>query len=235
MGYSFFALFDHPIATMLQTAAALLALVGIIAGGYYMYKLYRIPARPYWDHWHTAAAFIGAALSLSSPLIALIALSFSSLNGGLAQLLAGVTVLGLVLEGIGLLAHARDLKPAESEGAASFYEQTTTYGYAYHLRNGLLISGVILASSFVIFSQNHAFGFILLAMMVLISAVIGRSLFYVVVIPTTMPGGFFWKNKGFIDHARDIGLADRPEMGVKYEKHHKFDIKALWATVMGRE
>jgi hypothetical protein len=46
------------------------------------------------------------------------------------------------------------------------------------------------------------------------SAVIGRALFYVLVVPTTMPGGFFWKNKDFEQHARDIGLADMPQVGV---------------------
>jgi hypothetical protein len=39
-------------------------------------------------------------------------------------------------------------------------------------------------------------------------------LFYILVIPTTMPGAFFWKNKAFEQHARDIGLADNPATGV---------------------
>lgn len=36
-------------------------------------------------------------------------------------------------------------------------------------------------------------------------------------VPTTMPGAFFWKNKGFEQHARDIGLADMPQTGVASE------------------
>jgi hypothetical protein len=29
-----------------------------------------------------------------------------------------------------------------------------------------------------------------------------------------MPGAFFWKNKAFEQHARDIGLANMPQVGV---------------------
>ena len=67
--------------------------------------------------------------------------------------------------------------------------------------------------------------------MLLSASTIGRSLFYVLVIPTTMPGAFFWKNKGFVEHARETGLADMPQMGVAYEKHHKFDMKELIQTI----
>ena len=49
---------------------------------------------------------------------------------------------------------------------------------------------------------------------IVVTALIGRVLFYVLVIPTTMPGAFFWKNKGFEQHARDIGLANTPQVGV---------------------
>ena len=50
-------------------------------------------------------------------------------------------------------------------------------------------------------------------------AVVGRALFYVLVVPTTMPGAFFWKNKAFEQHARDIGLADMPQVGVVPDRH----------------
>ena len=48
---------------------------------------------------------------------------------------------------------------------------------------------------------------------------VGRALFYVVVVPTTMPGAFFWKNKGFEEHAREIGLADNPAVGIAPNGH----------------
>jgi len=54
---------------------------------------------------------------------------------------------------------------------------------------------------------------------VLGSALIGRAIFYVLVVPTTMPGAFFWKNKAFEEHAREIGLAANPAVGVATWKH----------------
>jgi hypothetical protein len=62
-------------------------------------------------------------------------------------------------------------------------------------------------------------------------AYLGRIIFYALVIPTTMPGAFFWKNKGFVDHAREPGLADMQQLGVAYEHHHKFDVGELMQTV----
>jgi hypothetical protein len=47
----------------------------------------------------------------------------------------------------------------------------------------------------------------------------GRALFYVLVIPTTMPGAFFWHNKGFETHARETGLAQWPQVGVVPDSH----------------
>ena len=51
------------------------------------------------------------------------------------------------------------------------------------------------------------------------TALIGRALFYALVIPTTMPGGFFWRNKGFEEHARATGLAEMPQVGVLPDCH----------------
>jgi len=56
-------------------------------------------------------------------------------------------------------------------------------------------------------------------MMIIASSVLGRGLFYAIVIPTTMPGAFFWKNKGFEEHARESGLASRTEAGVLVDAH----------------
>ncbi len=52
-----------------------------------------------------------------------------------------------------------------------------------------------------------------------VAGVVLEALFYVLVIPTTMPGAFFWKNKRFEDHARDIGLAHLPQVGVAPLRH----------------
>ena len=73
--------------------------------------------------------------------------------------------------------------------------------------------------------------FLPLAVLTLGAAVIGRALFYVAVIPTTMPGAFFWRNRDFVEHARDSGLAELEQLGVVYERHHRFDLPALLQTV----
>src|SRR3989344_2924614 len=57
-------------------------------------------------------------------------------------------------------------------------------------------------------------GWIVAALLVYFASIIGRALFYVLVIPTTMPGAFFWRNRGFQEHARETGLADMPQVGV---------------------
>ena len=55
---------------------------------------------------------------------------------------------------------------------------------------------------------------LLAALLILLVALIGRALFYALVIPTTLPGAFFWRNRGFEEHAREIGLAEMPQVGV---------------------
>ena len=57
------------------------------------------------------------------------------------------------------------------------------------------------------------------ALLALAVAIAGRAIFYAVVVPTTMPGAFFWKNAGFAQHARETGLADMPQVGVLAENH----------------
>jgi hypothetical protein len=54
---------------------------------------------------------------------------------------------------------------------------------------------------------------------ILAGAVIGRALFYALVIPTTLPGAFFWRNREFEAHARETGLAEMPQLGVLPECH----------------
>ncbi len=230
VGYAFFSLFQADWALVLQNLMAGLALAGLAFGGYYMYRLYRIPARPFWDHWQTGASFLGTGLTLGSLLLALMALAFGSLAEDTLRLLVAVSAFGLLLEGVGLVAHARAMSDARSEGAASWYEQVTTYGWPYRLRNGLL-AGALLLSGWIAFHGGSPLLLLLLAVMALASAIIGRALFYVLVIPTTMPGAFFWRNKGFVEHAREVGLAEMPQLGVVYERHHPFRLDELWQTI----
>jgi DMSO reductase iron-sulfur subunit len=230
-GFTFFAFFNHPIATTLQTTMGFVALLGLCLGGYFMYKLYRIEARPFWNHINTATSFIATGLMLGTLFIAIINALFSTLDAVLLNKILMVVATGSLVEALGLWLHAKDLKPAKSEGAASFYEQTTTYGYSYWLRNALLLATFFMSIALIIIGNANLASLLVLALVALSAIVIGRALFYVLVISTTMPGAFFWKNKGFVEHARESGLADMEQVGVVYERHHKFDVKALIDTI----
>ncbi len=237
-GTAFFALAGHWLGWPELTALALPAMgagvLGAVVGLYYMYRLYRIPARPYWDHWQTGATFAGTTLSLGAALVATIAAAVLGLEAAapLIRMSAALAAAGLTLEAVGLIFHARDLKAAGGEGAVSHREQTSRYGHAYMLRNGLLALNIALLSGLAWWGVEGLgnlvaalLGGALLASL-LISAIIGRALFYVLVIPTTMPGAFFWRNKGFEAHARETGLADLPQTGV-VPHHHKTSLDRL--------
>ena len=111
------------------------------------------------------------------------------------------------------------MRAAGHEGAVSHYVQTTTFGQAYRLRNALLLGNIGLASALALLGGAHPAIWIAAALLGLATATVGRAIFYVVVVPTTMPGAFFWKNKGFEEHARDIGLARNPAVGVAQTTH----------------
>ena len=215
----------------LQLFSAILALVAGFAGLYYMNQCYQIKARPFWHHWQTTTAFAGNSLSLGALLSALIVLPylhFTEQNSQQALLVFTLALLsGVLLEGIGLIAHSRAMNNSNNEGGAAHYIQRTVFGKSYWLRNYLLLFTILSTSVLLIVqlttTENHSttitlFWFVL-AFVNLISAIISRALFYVLVIPTTMPGAFFWKNKSFEQHAREIGLADNPATGVAPTTH----------------
>lgn len=246
LGFALFALsklwLDYGIITLLKNTCAALASASGLIGLYYMYRIYRIKARPFWDHWQTATAFTGNTLSLGSLLTGVVALPVLLINGesntGLFVLLATLAALGLVMEGIGHLCHGRDMLRLGNEGASSWYLQITRYGYPWLIRNALLISAILLAAGLAlsIFMLNPEGSititlWLLLTAIAIAAATITRSLFFVLVIPTTMPGAFFWKNQDFVEHAREIGLVDREQVGVVREHHGKFKLNELINTI----
>jgi DMSO reductase iron-sulfur subunit len=220
------------LLTLAAFGARAAGLLGIVAGAvglYYMTRCYRIRARPFWNHWQVATAFGGSALSLGSLLAAAALLPTLLLTGlpyaDAALVCAALLALGLAVEGLGHIGHARDLGRAEHEGGASYYVQITTFGKTYRLRNVLLGANLLLAASVVAaLATGHEGAWVLVNLalagaLLLATSLIGRALFYVLVIPTTMPGAFFWKNKGFEEHARAIGLAQMPQVGVAPLRH----------------
>ncbi len=224
--------YDHPLMAAAQWLWVAVGAAGIAFGGFYMIKLYRIKARPFWNHWHTDASFIGSAFSLGALLPLAMALPFGLATEGLVRLLAAASALGLALEGAALIAHANALRHQKSEGVASFYIQTTWFGYPYLIRNGMLAAALALASGLAAFPEFGVFALPPLFALAAMQSILGRALFFAAVIPTTMPGSFFWRNPGFVEHARDIGLAHMPQVGVAYEHHHHFHVGELIETVM---
>ena len=189
--------------------------VAVVAGAvtiHYMVRCYLIPARPFWNHWQTGTSFVGASLALGGWIgLALVP--------GWPPFLCLAIVAGLGLEIAGLVGHADDMRTAEHEGAVSHYVQTTTFGQVYRLRNVLLVGNLALVAGLAAAGVGHPVGWIVAAAVGVATATVGRALFYVVVVPTTMPGAFFWKNKGFEEHARAIGLAANPAVGVAPTDH----------------
>jgi DMSO reductase iron-sulfur subunit len=202
-----------------------LALIAGSVGLYYMYRCYRIPARPFWNHWQTATSFLGTAITLGSILLGLVGIpTLMVLGGDINQLfiiVLGGIVIASLMEGLGLWRHAIAMDAANNEGSVSHYIQCTVFGKSYVLRNGLIAANVSTALSLIFLAPSAiTLGLALMVCLsVLLTAIISRTLFYVLVIPTTMPGAFFWKNKDFEEHARDIGLANMPQVGVVAHGH----------------
>jgi len=212
-----------------KQAATLFAYAAAISGPiaiYFMHKIYRIEARPFWNHWQVLTAFYGNMLSLGSLITGLFFVPFFIYNNlsvsDLIQLLAAVMLTGLLIEAIGHYFHAKHLNVKGREGAVSYYEQVTTFGKTNLLRYGLLLINIIISAALMIAGGESAVAleiWLLIAVSVLVSSIISRAMFYVMVVPTTMPGAFFWKNKGFEEHARETGLANVVQAGIIADTH----------------
>ncbi|NOQ89388.1 MAG: aspartate carbamoyltransferase, partial [Gammaproteobacteria bacterium] len=173
LGYGFFALlnsFDTGYAEYLQSLQMLFAVIGVLGagfGGYFMYRLYRIEARPFWNHLNTAASFCATGMVLGSLLLAALALVFSSMTADFAELLLSVIGFGLVIEIAGLISHAKSMRSVSSEGAASFYLQTSRFGNAYWLRNALLVLALLLTAAMFLTADNSAVAYGVLSIIAL--------------------------------------------------------------------
>ncbi|WP_320837926.1 DmsC/YnfH family molybdoenzyme membrane anchor subunit [Zhongshania sp.] len=211
------------------TVAATTGYLALIAGAvglYYMYRCYRIPARPFWNHWQTGSAFLGTALTLGGVVLGVIGVPTLMLIGGdglaILKLSLVSIVIGAALEGVGLWRHGLAMDKANNEGSVSHYIQCTLFGKSYMLRNLLTLANLVLAAALLSSAELGVVTLVASALLcgsIMATALIGRCLFYVLVVPTTMPGAFFWKNKDFEEHARDIGLANMPQVGVVAHAH----------------
>ncbi len=188
-----------------------------------MTKIYRIRARPFWNHWQVSTTFFGSMLSIGGLLLGSIlfvaGLIWNSVPASVMTPVILISTIGFIAEAVGLFAHARYLDVEEGEGAAAHYIQCTTFGWSYICRNILLGFAIVAGLLSIVLPSLQWVIFLPMLLAGVGAALIGRALFYVLVIPTTMPGAFFWKNKGFEQHARDIGLANMPQVGVVPDAH----------------
>ena len=172
-------------------------------------------------------SFYGSMFSLGAILTGMVCIPYLIISGadasGLLMTLNSFILTGLVIEAVGHLFHLRYMRREESEAAASFYQLTTTFGKTYQARNILLglclVAVAILCITGLPSDWPGILLWTLLAGLIALTALVSRALFYVLVIPTTMPGAFFWKNKGFEEHARKTGLAKMPQVGVLQHDH----------------
>lgn len=192
-----------------------------LAAIYFMHRIYRIEARPFWNHWQVLTSFYGNMLVLGSLLVLVVYAGVQTYSGmqwaGTVSMISWIIVTGLLLEIIGLVFHAHDMKIKGGEGAASHYEQRTKFGKTYLARNAGLAAGAVYVITLGMAGVDGSAGvvaWLLVAAIICVTALTGRALFYALVIPTTMPGAFFWRNKGFEEHARETGLAELPQVGV---------------------
>jgi DMSO reductase anchor subunit len=197
-----------------------------VAALWFMHRIYRIPARPFWNHWQVLTSFFGSMLALGALSVMLVDSALTLAAGaafrGVPAYLAWPLLTGLALEGIGLYFHARHLRRAGGEGAAAHYQQTTTFGLSYRARNAALGVAAVAVALLTLSGSGGATGltlWLLTAVVIVAASVIGRMLFYALVIPTTMPGAFFWRNRAFEEHARATGLAAMPQVGVALHGH----------------
>ena len=213
--------------TSLVNGAGIFAIIAGFGGLYYMNQCYQIKARPFWNHLQTATSFGGNALSLGALFGGVVVLSTLLVMGVESALIieasfvfAATFTLGMIVEALGLMKHNSDLNRNENEGGAAHYVQCTFFGKTYIFRNwllGLNIAAALGLLGLQLLGYNDPLLLLVwlsLGLVNFFTAAIGRALFYILIIPTTMPGAFFWKNKGFEQHARDIGLADNPATGV---------------------
>jgi DMSO reductase iron-sulfur subunit len=221
-------LFSWMPATALEGLRTVSGWLAVLAGPvalYFMQRIYRIPARPFWNHWQVSTSFYGSMLVLGPLLAGAMFVPLLAIQGGdygaLVAALVWPMAVGVAVEGVGLFAHARAARRGPGEGEAAFLEQTTTFGKTYRLRNALLAGNgaALLALALGAPGADSLPLCALLAVSAVVAALIGRALFYAVVIPTTMPGAFFWKNPAFQQHARESGLARMPQVGVQVATH----------------
>jgi len=208
---------------ILQQTSGWLALIAGPVSLYFMHAIYRIKARPYWNHWQVLSSFFGSMLILGSILAGLFIIPLMLSDGLIVdRVINNLSILmltGLLIELFGLYRHANYLSTGVGEGQAAHLEQKTGFGKTYWFRNIVLSGSAVVLMVSVLTEFESILLWSSLSLLILVASILGRAMFYVMVIPTTMPGAFFWNNPAFADHARETGLADMQQLGVQLNTH----------------
>ncbi len=214
--------FDAFLAPIFVFGAVAMGPLGL----YCMYRCYRIPARPFWNHWHTGGVFTASALILGPLLIGFIFGITAFLHGEetvrLFSYLAWPLFTGTLLQEVSLVSHLDYLKKKGEEAAVSRMLMLNRFGKTYIARYvslAILMIGSLLFAFEYIADAWGVFLWGIFFLQAIVHEVIGRAIFYVAVVPTTIPGAFFWGNKSFEKHARESGLAKMPQVGVVPVRH----------------
>jgi DMSO reductase anchor subunit len=209
--------FGPLLAEICLWGAAIMGPIGL----YCMYRCYRIPARPFWNHWHTGGVFMASGLILGSLIIGFIlgltALWAEEKTSAIFSFVAWPLLLGFLLQGISLLAHIFYLDRKGEEAAVSRMIMLNRFGKTVIARYVSLAVLTIGSCLFAFEFITEGWGVLLWSVLFLqglFHELIGRVIFYVAVVPTTIPGAFFLGNQSFEKHARESGLAKMPQVGV---------------------
>ena len=223
-----FNLLPSGLLSSLGVGTAFMGILSLVA----MSKCYLIPARPYWNHPFTVVSFFGSMLILGSlmiglflfyPLIAGVVIEDPQISfyTGIKQGIFGLISLYLLVLYFSRMRFFRYLKNQSGESQASFKQLKEVY--PKFLKLNAFLTGLLwfnLLGMLFLPVSNALFGSILFSFLTAaVWQIVERALFYNVVIPTTMPGAFFLKNKGFEEYARKTGLAKDRVVGVLDQCH----------------
>ena len=230
-----------PAAARIPAIALFVSLKGLygfggtlaaVASVYAMFRAYRIKTRPFWDHPATLGAFASSALILGPALIGAVAIAVSLIGYGAPGGTAGAELLvkaltipllaGLLIQYVSVASHMRYLRRSGGEGEAAMNFMTRNFAAVLKARSVALFIMTAFAVTLPAFASSDGAlvaAWVLLLMLATLSELVGRAIFYVAVIPTTMPGAFFWRNAAFEEHAREVGLAKVVQAGIVTEGH----------------
>ncbi|MBI3393122.1 MAG: dimethyl sulfoxide reductase anchor subunit [Nitrospirae bacterium] len=177
--------------------------------------IYVIPARPYWNDRNTPAQFLLSAVTIG-PLLAETLAGLSATLGldpsgwaqpGRARIAWGVSLAGLLVQAAFHADHLRRIDRTRSEaylslsGIVGQYRHLTTARVVFWAMGVAILSGGLagLSAGDGSASAGDAARLVSAAGLAIIAAgeATGRALFFLAVVPMTVPGGAFYRNKLF--------------------------------------